>query len=203
MNNSDNNAIGQRVRDLRKQKGLNQQELADILGKSLRTVQKYENGEISISIAMINKLADVLEAPSTYLLGYQKEDAKIECLSDIMDFLFNLEKVIGLKFDVDVKRPPNFDGWECSIKFNGKEQSAELNSDFCLFLEDWKDIREEYFTYMCDKAKYEDWKDKSLAYYSSSSVESRELEELDFETRMKKKTEYINSLYGNPDVSQK
>lgn len=203
MNNSDNNAIGQRVRDLRKQKGLNQQELADILGKSLRTVQKYENGEISISIAMINKIAGVLEAPSTYLLGYQKEGAKIECLSDIMDFLFNLEKVIGLKFDVDVKRPPNFDGWECSIKFNGKEQSAELNSDFCLFLEDWKDIREEYFTYMCDKAKYEDWKDKSLAYYSSSSVESRELEELDFETRMKKKTEYINSLYGNPDVSQK
>lgn len=40
MNNSEENTIGKRVREMRKRKGLNQQELADILGKSLRTVQK-------------------------------------------------------------------------------------------------------------------------------------------------------------------
>ena len=34
----DYSAIGQRVKTLRKRKGLNQKELANILGKSLRTV---------------------------------------------------------------------------------------------------------------------------------------------------------------------
>ena len=98
------------------------------MGKSLRTVQKYENGEINISVAMINEIARVLEVPSTYLLGYKKDGAKIECLSDIMDFLFCLEKMSGIKFDIDVKRPPHFDGWECSLKFNGKDMSADYNA---------------------------------------------------------------------------
>ena len=57
MNNSEENTIGKRVREMRKRKGLNQQELADILGKSLRTVQKYENGEINISVGMVNTIA--------------------------------------------------------------------------------------------------------------------------------------------------
>ena len=65
MNNSEENTIGKRVREMRKRKGLNQQELADILGKSLRTVQKYENGEINISVGMVNTIAKVLETSSS------------------------------------------------------------------------------------------------------------------------------------------
>ena len=44
MKKIDENSIGYRIRVLRRQKGYSQQELADILGKSLRTVQKYETG---------------------------------------------------------------------------------------------------------------------------------------------------------------
>ena len=61
MDNLDYSAIGQRIKALRKRKGYNQQELADIIGKSLRTVQKYESGEIEVSIAVVNQLAEVLE----------------------------------------------------------------------------------------------------------------------------------------------
>ena len=46
MDNFDYPAIGQRIKQLRKRKGLNQSELAQMLKKSLRTVQKYETGEI-------------------------------------------------------------------------------------------------------------------------------------------------------------
>lgn len=197
MDNSENNTIGLRVRELRKRKGLNQQELANLLGKSLRTVQKYENGEINISIAMINSIAKVLDTTSSYLLGYKQSKAEITCMSDIMDFLFKLEKIVGLKFDIDVKKPPHYDGWECSIKFNGKEHENELNADLCLFLEDWKNSREEFHSYMCDSEKYIDWQDKTLAYYASSSVESKEFENLDFETRTKKKAELADSLSDN------
>ena len=47
--------IGQRIKMLRKHKGLNQKELAEILGKSLRTIQKYETGEIEVSISTVNQ----------------------------------------------------------------------------------------------------------------------------------------------------
>ena len=43
-------AIGQRIKQLRKRKGLNQTELAQMLKKSLRTVQKYETGENGVSL---------------------------------------------------------------------------------------------------------------------------------------------------------
>ena len=54
MDNFDYPAIGQRIKQLRKRKGLNQTELAQMLKKSLRTVQKYETGEIEVSIAVAN-----------------------------------------------------------------------------------------------------------------------------------------------------
>ena len=69
MDNFDYPAIGQRIKQLRKRKGLNQTELAQMLKKSLRTVQKYETGEIEVSIAVVNQIADLLDTTSTYILG--------------------------------------------------------------------------------------------------------------------------------------
>ena len=71
MDNFDYPAIGQRIKQLRKRKGLNQTELAQMLKKSLRTVQKYETGEIEVSIAVVNQIADLLDTTSTYILGYE------------------------------------------------------------------------------------------------------------------------------------
>ena len=65
-----------------------------------------------------------------------------------------------------MKRPPRNDNWECAIKFDGKSKT-ELNADMCLFLEDWVDMREE------NSEKYEDWKDKTLAYYSKLPVSAQ------------------------------
>lgn len=158
--------IGQRVRKARKDKGYNQTELANVLGKSIRTIQKYENGEIEISLSMINELAKVLDTTSTYLLGYKAETVKpeITTFADVAAMLFELEKVAGLKFNVDVKRPPRSDNWECSLKFEGKAKT-DFNADMCLFLEDWKDAKEE-----CSQEKYEEWKNKTLAYYTRLKV---------------------------------
>ena len=63
--NNQNKQIGLRIRTARKEKGLNQTELANLLDKSLRTIQKYESGEIEVSIATINAIAKVLDCPST------------------------------------------------------------------------------------------------------------------------------------------
>ena len=166
--NNEEMTIGQRVRKARKEKGYNQTELANALGKSLRTIQKYENGEIEISISMLNELARVLDTTTTHLLGYKTETVKpqITTFADVAAMLFELEKVAGLKFDIDVKRPPRDDKWECSITFDGKAKT-DLNADMCLFLEDWADAREDF-----SPERYADWKDKTLAYYSRLAIET-------------------------------
>ena len=135
MGNFDYSAIGQRIKTLRKRKGLNQTQLANLLGKSLRTVQKYETGEIEVSIDVVNALAKHLDTTPTFILGYETNTAPIRSLADIMSFLFELDKVSSLKFDVDVQKPPRSNEWTCSIRFNGKELDADHNADMCLFLE--------------------------------------------------------------------
>ena len=76
-----------------------------------KKIQKYESGEIEVSFAMINELAKVLDTTSTYLIGYEHDGKNIRSLSDIMDFLFKLDRVKGLNFRIDVKRPPHYDEW--------------------------------------------------------------------------------------------
>ena len=193
MNSSDNAAIGLRIRTLRKRKGYNQQELADILGKSLRTVQKYESGEIEVSIAMANQLAEVLDTTPTFLFGYETEIAPIRSLADVVNFLFHIEQVNGLDFGIDVKRPPRSKEWQCSITFNGKAD-ADFNADLCLFLEDWEGQRDNLRTYGTTQEQYREWKTKTLAYYASTAVECSEPEELDPDERLKRRIAYLNSL---------
>ena len=80
--NVQNNQIGLRIRAARKEKGINQSELASLLGKSLRTIQKYESGEIEVSIAMINEISKVLGCESTFLIGYDSERKPLANLAE-------------------------------------------------------------------------------------------------------------------------
>jgi len=172
MSEIERDAIGKRLREVRKQRGLNQTELANMLGKSLRTIQKYESGEIEISIAMINELARKLDTTATYLLGNKSADVHLDCLADIMGFLFQMDQAKEFHFTVDVKRPPHDENWQCSLVFDGKDKTADLNADICLFLEEWQEYREDLQAGRISPEKYEQWKDKTLAYYSSVGIRS-------------------------------
>ncbi len=177
MNDFDYPAIGQRIKVLRKQKGLNQTELGELLGKSMRTVQKYETGEIEVSIAVVNHLAKILDVPPTFILGYEVNTAPIRSMADVMDFLFQLDRVATLKFDIDVQKPPRSNEWTCSIRFNGKAPNAEHNADMCLFLEQWEDMREDLHSGAIPYAKLQKWQDQTIAYYAGAAVERVEPEE--------------------------
>lgn len=192
MNVFDYSEIGQRIKMLRKRRGLNQSELAEKLNKSLRTVQKYETGEIEVSIAVVNSLADILETTPTYILGYEPSSAPIQRISDIIDLLFKMETVAGLDFNIEVKKPPRSKQWECSITFDGKS-SADFNADICLFLEQWEEERNELRTYASSLQAYKKWQEQTLAYYAATSVECVEQQELDDETRKQKRIEYLKN----------
>lgn len=190
------NQLGLRIRTARKEKGINQTELANLLGKSLRTVQKYESGEIEVSIAMINEIARVLGTTSTYLIGYQTEQKPISNLADVMEFLFHLDRIKELGFDIDVKRPPHYDGWECSITFNGKDMSTELNQDLCLFLEQFRDERNNLKSYISTYETYQDWQDKTLAYYAQTELTEKDVENLSPEERIRRRNAILNEQLG-------
>lgn len=74
---------------------------------------------------------------------------------------------------IDVKRPPHYDEWECSITFNGKDKSADFNADMCLFLEEFAEYREEFQNNRISAKRYKELQDKDLAYYSSTTLEEK------------------------------
>jgi len=196
MKEIDGIAIGQRIREHRKKLGLSQTQFGDMIGKNLRTIQKYEKGQIDLSFATVNEIARVLGIPSTELIGYPTNEMQINSFADILSFFFALEKIEGINFSIDIKRPPHHDGWQCSLVFNGKDRNAEYSQAMCLFLEEWRDHRNELADRLARakeigelqakeggqqgfkermeasaKATYSDWQDKSLVYYSGEMGE--------------------------------
>lgn len=198
MSKHDYTQVGQRIKILRKRKGMNQSELAAALDKSLRTIQKYETGEIEVSIAIVNQLAELLDSTPTYILGYESNREPIRGLADVLDFLFKLENVKELGFRIDVRRPPHYDQWECSITFDGKGKELH-NSDLCLVLEQWENEREDVRTYAHSQKRYRKWKDQTLAYYSGNQMTYEEPEELDPEVRMQKRKEYLQHIFDEQE----
>ena len=61
--------LGQNLKALRKSRGASQQNMADMLGVSLRTYQFYERGEYEPNIAYLCSLADYFQVSLDYLVG--------------------------------------------------------------------------------------------------------------------------------------
>lgn len=62
--------VGASIRQIRKSRGMTQFQLAEVLGKTLRTVQKYETGDIELTISGLEQVADALNVEPMDLLGY-------------------------------------------------------------------------------------------------------------------------------------
>ncbi len=61
--------IGDKISSLRKQKGLNRDELGKIVGTSGAVIGRYERDEITPSVEIARKMADALEVSLDYLTG--------------------------------------------------------------------------------------------------------------------------------------
>lgn len=60
---------GQRIRELRMEKGITQAELAAILNTTQKTISKYENEFLDLNTNMIISLCKYFNVTSDYLLG--------------------------------------------------------------------------------------------------------------------------------------
>lgn len=69
-----NNIVGKRIKELRLQKNMTVDQLAEKVGKSRATIYRYENGEIeNAPYTVLIPFADALGTTPTYLLGLDDE----------------------------------------------------------------------------------------------------------------------------------
>jgi transcriptional regulator with XRE-family HTH domain len=60
--------LGERVKELRKEQGWSQGELAERVGTDARQISRYENGRITPSLDVVARLAEVLDVSIDYLV---------------------------------------------------------------------------------------------------------------------------------------
>ncbi|MCF0109184.1 MAG: helix-turn-helix transcriptional regulator [Erysipelotrichaceae bacterium] len=61
--------IGTRVKQLRKETGITQEQLAEYLGIDQTTVTKLENGTRNLNVTMIERICDLFGCTDEYLMG--------------------------------------------------------------------------------------------------------------------------------------
>lgn len=77
--------VGQRVRLLRRQRGVSQSGLAEAIGVSFQQVQKYEKASNRISLSMASRVAQTLGTSVGNLMG-EKDDG-IDAFGDVAALL--------------------------------------------------------------------------------------------------------------------
>lgn len=67
-----------RLREIRRAKGLTAKELGEMVGKAEVTITQYEVGGRNPTRGTLEKLADVLGVSVDYLLGKEKDPAQVD-----------------------------------------------------------------------------------------------------------------------------
>lgn len=86
------NVIGERIRTIRKQKGLTQKALGELCGIAEPNIRKYELGKQNPKYGTLFKIADALKVPYDYLIFGEKNPYKEADLEKmIWEIVDNLE----------------------------------------------------------------------------------------------------------------
>lgn len=87
-----------RLKELRKEKKLTQEELAEETDIPYRTLQRWENGETDIKSDKAKKLADYFGVSVPYLLGYDdnyfEKQIRIDTLNNVLNKLYQTHDLL-------------------------------------------------------------------------------------------------------------
>lgn len=171
--------IGNAIKKRRRQLKITQKEFAERLGKSERTIQKYESGEITMKIDLIKQVADELDIPWQELLEAKSDQTELapaeedfpayqfQTLSDVIGALFSITEIKDISFQLSCAKPPESPEWTSSLMVDGKG-SGTYNADFCLFMENWMNKLAALQAGTLSQEQFETWKRETLEYYSDS-----------------------------------
>lgn len=123
--------IGERIKKLRKEKGLTQKELAEMTGISLSAIEKYERGKLNPSLGKIESIANALEIGISNLIRLDEALKEI----DVEETNFeNFLEVHGQGFMYD-KAPKELQAkfrelYEQSIAIDALVESKKVEEKF-------------------------------------------------------------------------
>ncbi|MCR5730970.1 MAG: helix-turn-helix domain-containing protein [Ruminococcus sp.] len=135
---ADNILIGSRIKTIREEKGLTQEELAKALGLNKSTIQRYENAKIEkIKLPVIDAIAQKLNVNPEWLSN--KTDVRTSYLSNEKDSLAELmQKYDNIK-PIKLKRFPMLGEIACGKPIFADEDrehyimaDMDIDADFCL-----------------------------------------------------------------------
>ena len=136
-----------RLKELRKQKGLTQQELADKISVSKITVLRWENEERQIKPEKAQQLADHFGVSVGYLLGY--DDVPKELIDELE---LQLDHVLTPTEKEDLENNPELRNHYLSIVRNRllHNQRKEVEKTAQAFDKDFIRLLKEYSIYLSD-----------------------------------------------------
>jgi transcriptional regulator with XRE-family HTH domain len=96
-------SFGARIIEIRKEKGMSQDQLAKALGATPTTVGRYERDEVKPSIEMAVKIAETLDVSLDYLTGRSKNDLKDKKMLERFNEILGLmpEDRNGILYTID------------------------------------------------------------------------------------------------------
>lgn len=90
-----------RIKEIRKKKGLSLQQVADAVGLGNNTISRYETGKREPKLETWNKLAVFFNVSIPYLQGIDEEiyDLKFATKKEAIDFIHKIMKIQNIKLE--------------------------------------------------------------------------------------------------------
>lgn len=85
-------SFGARIKEIREQKGLNQEQLAEIIGLESRHLSRIETGKSFTTLENIDKIAKALNVDINTLFTFQHKQDKSILISEINNYLEKADK---------------------------------------------------------------------------------------------------------------
>ena len=98
--------IGNRIAELRRARGLNQDELAELSTLSRISIARYETGKIEPGAKALGRIADALEVSTDVLLGRTDEDQCEQNENDLLRERLRRDPNYRMLFDAAEKAKP-------------------------------------------------------------------------------------------------
>ena len=106
MNNNCLDYFGDRLKTLRKERGITQQELADAIGISKGGLCYYENTNRAPDITVLEKFADYFKVSADYLLGRTNAQTQKAKLQAVCNYTGLSDKAVELLADLKERKSP-------------------------------------------------------------------------------------------------
>lgn len=127
--------FNERLKQLRQEKMISQQEFANFIGISKSSVNMYERGEREPGIETLEAIADFFNVDMDYLLGKSDHRNKQAWLADIDKSYVGIKNILP----IEKKRFPLLGNIACGEPIFANEEhelyvvaGADIDADFCL-----------------------------------------------------------------------